>query len=62
MQHFRKYELTPTQWATAYTIAALTALRFDYWGGSFLTGTKVSQALLFKTGLPNSELAKLTSL
>ena len=48
--------------ATAYTIAALTALSFDYWSTGFPPTEKVAQALLFKTRLTNAQLAELTAL
>jgi hypothetical protein len=48
--------------STAYTIAALTALGFDYWGTGFPTTAGIRQTLLFKTRLSNSDLATLTTL
>jgi hypothetical protein len=48
--------------ATAYTIAALTALRYDYWNTGFPPVVGVRQTLLFKTRLTNAQLAELTTL
>jgi len=48
--------------ATAYTIAALTALRYDYWATGFPPTAGVRQTLLFPTRLTNTQLQSLTSL
>jgi hypothetical protein len=48
--------------ATAYTIAALTALIYDYWGGGFHPTVRVRQTALSKTRLSNAQLEALTSL
>jgi hypothetical protein len=48
--------------STAYTIAALTTLIYDYWGTGIQPTAGVRQTLLFKTRLTNAQLAELTAL
>jgi hypothetical protein len=49
--------------STAYTIAALTALSYDYWlTAGYPPTAAVRQTLLFKTRLTNAQLAELTTL
>jgi hypothetical protein len=48
--------------STAYTIAALTALSYDYWATGFNPTAGINQTLLFKIRLSNTELAQLTTI
>jgi hypothetical protein len=47
--------------ATAYTIAALTALSYDFFGGGLHPAVRVRQTALSKTRLSNAQLEALTS-